>query len=129
MDWKILGPDVSDVDYVAWQCDQDAYAAGGQKCSATSLMFAHENWENVGIFDKMGAQAAKRSFSDLSISPVITWDNKRIANHIANCLKIPGAKLLFGGKVAEDQTIPDCYGSYVPTAVVSYYKLKDSTYL
>jgi hypothetical protein len=23
-DWKVLGPDVSDVDYVAWQCDQDA---------------------------------------------------------------------------------------------------------
>lgn len=117
MDWKILGPDVQDVDYVAWQCDQDAYAAGGQKCSATSLMFAHENWEKAGIFDKMATQAAKRSFSDLSISPVITWNNKRIADHIANCLKIPGAKLLFGGKVAEDQTIPDCYGSYVPTAV------------
>lgn len=33
-DWKILGPDVEDVDYVAWQCDQDAYAASGQKCSA-----------------------------------------------------------------------------------------------
>jgi len=26
-DWKIL--DVSDVEYVAWQCDQDAYAASG----------------------------------------------------------------------------------------------------
>lgn len=33
-DWKILGPDVGDVDYVAWQCDQDAYASSGQKCSA-----------------------------------------------------------------------------------------------
>ncbi|KAG5460127.1 MAG: hypothetical protein BJ554DRAFT_7864, partial [Olpidium bornovanus] len=29
-DWKILGPDVSEVDYVAWQCDQDAYAHTGQ---------------------------------------------------------------------------------------------------
>jgi 1-pyrroline-5-carboxylate dehydrogenase len=28
-DWKILGPDVDDVDYVAWQSDQDAYACGG----------------------------------------------------------------------------------------------------
>ena len=35
-DWKILGPDVTDFDYVAWQCDQDAYAATGQKCSAQS---------------------------------------------------------------------------------------------
>lgn len=33
-DWKILGPDVQEVDYVVWQCDQDAYAFSGQKCSA-----------------------------------------------------------------------------------------------
>lgn len=37
-DWKILGHDVpknqSEIDYVAWQCDQDAYGHSGQKCSA-----------------------------------------------------------------------------------------------
>lgn len=33
-DWKVLGPDVMDVDYVAYQADQDAYACTGQKCSA-----------------------------------------------------------------------------------------------
>ncbi len=32
--WKLLGPDVSDLEYIASQCDQDAYAASGQKCSA-----------------------------------------------------------------------------------------------
>lgn len=42
--WKILGPDVHDFDYVAWQCDLDAYAASGQKCSKTSILFIHENW-------------------------------------------------------------------------------------
>ena len=26
-DWKILGPDVAEPDYVAWQCDQDAYVS------------------------------------------------------------------------------------------------------
>lgn len=40
-DWKLLGPDVGDVDYVAWQCDQDAYACSGQKCSAQSMLFVH----------------------------------------------------------------------------------------
>lgn len=45
-DWKILGPDVSDVDYIAWQCDQDAYAFSGQKCSAQSILFAHRNWHS-----------------------------------------------------------------------------------
>lgn len=33
-DWKILGPDVSNEDYVAWVSDGDAYNYGGQKCSA-----------------------------------------------------------------------------------------------
>lgn len=47
-DWKVLGPDVSDLDYVAWQCDQDAYACSGQKCSAQSILFMHENWANAG---------------------------------------------------------------------------------
>jgi 1-pyrroline-5-carboxylate dehydrogenase len=41
-DWKVLGPDVQEVDYVAWQCDQDAYACSGQKCSAQSMLFVHE---------------------------------------------------------------------------------------
>ena len=47
-DWKILGPDVSEIDYVAWQCDQDAYACSGQKCSAQSLLFMHKNWAKAG---------------------------------------------------------------------------------
>ena len=59
-DWKILGPDVLNPDYVAWTSDQDAYAATGQKCSAQSILFAHENWVKAGIYDKLKAQAAKR---------------------------------------------------------------------
>ena len=47
-DWKILGPDVAEPDYVAWQCDQDAYACSGQKCSAQSILFMHENWGAAG---------------------------------------------------------------------------------
>lgn len=58
-DWKILGPDVRDVDYVAWQCDQDAYACSGQKCSAQSMLFTHANWVRAGIYDKMAAFASR----------------------------------------------------------------------
>ena len=47
-DWKILGPDVANLDYIAWQCDQDAYACSGQKCSAQSLLFMHKNWAQAG---------------------------------------------------------------------------------
>ena len=47
-DWKVLGPDVHDPDYIAWQCDQDAYACSGQKCSAQSILFQHSNWVQAG---------------------------------------------------------------------------------
>ena len=30
------------VEYIAWVCDQDAYACSGQKCSAQSILFMHE---------------------------------------------------------------------------------------
>jgi hypothetical protein len=55
-DWKILGPDVHDFDYVAWQCDQDAYACSGQKCSAQSILFMHDAWAEAGAWtDAVGA--------------------------------------------------------------------------
>ena len=47
-DWKVLGPDVSNIDYVSWVCDQDAYACSGQKCSAQSMLFVHKNWSDAG---------------------------------------------------------------------------------
>lgn len=47
-DWKVLGPDVSNLEYVAWVCDQDAYACSGQKCSAQSMLFMHKNWAAAG---------------------------------------------------------------------------------
>ena len=79
-DWKILGPDVpkdqSQIDYIAWQCDQDAYAHTGQKCSAQSILFMHKNWKKTDLLDKMKAQAAKRSLKDLTIGPVLTWNNE-----------------------------------------------------
>ena len=43
-DWKILGPDVHDMDQVAFVSDQDAFGATGQKCTAQSIVFAHKNW-------------------------------------------------------------------------------------
>mmetsp|Transcript_22759 Transcript_22759/g.63198 ORF Transcript_22759/g.63198 Transcript_22759/m.63198 type:complete len:571 (-) Transcript_22759:574-2286(-) len=116
-DWKILGPDVSDVDYIAWQCDQDAYACQGQKCSATSMLFMHENWSSSGLLEKMKSKAAKRNLNDLTIGPVLSWTTARMLEHMENLLKIPGAKVLFGGKPLEGHSIPDCYGAIEPTAV------------
>lgn len=97
-DWKILGPDVSQLEYVAWVSDQDAYAASGQKCSAQSIVFVHENWLKAGFIENIKELAARRKLDDLTIGPVLTWDNARIKAHIDQILALKGAKLSFGGK-------------------------------
>ena len=116
-DWKVLGPDVGEVEYVTWQADQDAYAFSGQKCSAQSMLIAHENWMQAGIVDKLRERASKRSLEDLTIGPILSWDTPRIMKHIDACLTIPGAKLEFGGKALSGHSIPECYGAVEPTAV------------
>jgi len=116
-DWKVLGPDVAEIDYVTWQADQDAYAFSGQKCSAQSMLIAHENWTAAGIFDRLGAAASQRSLSDLTCSPILSWSTPRILAHIDACLAIPGARLVFGGKALTGHSIPECYGAVEPTAV------------
>ncbi|KAL3787805.1 hypothetical protein HJC23_003554 [Cyclotella cryptica] len=122
-DWKILGPDVDHVDYVAWQCDQDAYACAGQKCSAQSILFAHKNWENAGLFEKLKANASTRNLDDLSIAPVLTHTTQSILDHTARLLEIPGSKVLFGAKELDNHKIPLVYGAVEPTAV--YVPLKE----
>lgn len=54
-DWKVTGPDVSEIDYVAYMIDHDAYAFGGQKCSAQSVLFCHSNWVKAGLLQKIEA--------------------------------------------------------------------------
>ena len=44
-----MGPDVQEVPGVVFQADQDAYACGGQKCSAQSVLFVHENWAKYRV--------------------------------------------------------------------------------
>ena len=116
-DWKILGPDVGDVEYVAWQSDQDAYACSGQKCSAQSILFVHENWEKEGILDKIKDLAEQRTLDDLTVGPVLTHTTEDILGHTNKLLQIPGSELVIGGKELEGHNIPSCYGAVSPTAV------------
>jgi 1-pyrroline-5-carboxylate dehydrogenase len=120
-DWKILGPDVpksqTEIDYVAWQCDHDAYGHSGQKCSAQSIMFMHRNWRRTDLLDTMKAQAKRRNLNDLTIGPVISWNNQQIKEHIDAVLAMDGSELLFGGVPLKNHKIPECYGSYEPTAI------------
>lgn len=116
-DWKILGPDVQEVDYVAWVCDQDAYACSGQKCSAQSILFMHENWASSSLVPQMKELAERRKLEDLTIGPVLTVTTDRMVEHIEKLLKIPGSKLLFGGQPLENHSIPTIYGALKPTAL------------
>lgn len=72
---QILGPDVHDVDYVAFVADQDAYAYSGQKCSAQSALFVHENWTKAGFLDKIKRLAEQRSLDKGTVSPILTVTN------------------------------------------------------
>ena len=116
-DWKVIGPDVGDVDYVAWQCDQDAYASIGQKCSAQSICFVHENWKESGLIDKMKANAAKRTLNDYTVGPVLTNTTQKCLDHTNRLASIPGAQIMWGGKELTNHKIPAVYGAIEPTAV------------
>ncbi|XWS51094.1 hypothetical protein CRYUN_Cryun12cG0146700 [Craigia yunnanensis] len=122
-DWKILGPDVEEVDYVAWVCDQDAYACSGQKCSAQSILFMHENWSTSSLISKMRDLAERRKLEDLTIGPVLTVTTESMLEHKKKLLQISGSKLLFGGEPLENHSIPPIYGALKPTA--SYIPLEE----
>jgi 1-pyrroline-5-carboxylate dehydrogenase len=117
-DWKIIGPDYDPewLEYVAWQSDQDAYNASGQKCSAQSILFVHENWEK-DLIPRLVDLASKRKLKNLDIGPVLTWSNSQLKDHLNSLLKIEGSKLLFGGEELSGHSIPAVYGSIQPTAV------------
>lgn len=116
-DWKILGPDVAEFEYVAWQCDQDAYACSGQKCSAQSILFVHDHWAAAGLEAALARRAAARNLADLTIGPVLTWTTEAILAHVDRLLRIPGARVAWGGRPLEGHSIPAVYGAVEPTAV------------
>jgi 1-pyrroline-5-carboxylate dehydrogenase len=116
-DWKILGPDVSEFDYVAWQCDQDAYACSGQKCSAQSILFMHENWAKAGLEAELAKRASTRKLEDLTIGPVLSWTTEALLDHAKKLLAIPGARVAFGAEPLQGHSIPSQYGAIKPTAV------------
>ncbi|XP_057480609.1 delta-1-pyrroline-5-carboxylate dehydrogenase 12A1, mitochondrial-like isoform X2 [Actinidia eriantha] len=129
-DWKILGPDVEQVDYVAWVCDQDAYACSGQKCSAQSMLFMHENWSKSSLLCQMNDLAARRKLEDLTVGPVLTFTTEAMFEHMNKLLQISGSKLLFGGEALKNHSIPSIYGAIKPTAIFVPLEelLKDNNY-
>jgi len=121
-DWKILGPDVptaaGEVDYIAYVSDQDAYACTGQKCSAQSMLFVHDNWmKQTNLLEMMKERAARRSLRDLTVGPTLSVTTETMKAHVEALLRVDGARLLFGGRELEGHSIPPQYGAFQPTAV------------
>ena len=77
----------------------------------------------AGLIEKIKALAERRKFEDLTMSPILTWTNEQLSANIAKLLKIPGAKVLFGGKPVGGTKIPKCFGAFECTAV--YVPLKE----
>ncbi len=50
----------------------------------------HSNWVAAGLFDKMKALASRRSLSDLTVGPVLSWTTQAIMDHTQRLLSIPG---------------------------------------
>jgi len=117
--WKILGPDYKPeyFEHVMKTCDNDAYNSSGQKCSAQSILFVHKNWNPENVYTKLWYLAKQRNIKDLTIGPTLSIRNNKIKEHIENLLKINGSFVLFGNNEIENHTIPECYGSYMPTAI------------
>jgi len=116
--WKIFGPDFNPMylDWVAYQCDQDAYAASGQKCSAQSITFVHDNWGEA-LVSRLKDLARARTLGNLTIGPVLTWKNDEMLEHVAKLAALDNARVLFGGNPLKGHNIPDKYGAIEPTAV------------
>ena len=65
----------------------------------------------------MKAQAQKRSLTDLTVGPILSWTNDKIKAHIEAILELDGTSILWGGNPLKDHTIPACYGAWEPTAI------------
>ena len=70
-----------------------------------------------GFLDKLASLAARRRLEDLTVGPVLTVTTAEFQAHIDALLRIPGARLLFGGKPLAGHSIPPQYGAVEPTAV------------
>jgi 1-pyrroline-5-carboxylate dehydrogenase len=78
----------------------------------------HKNWNKTNFLDLLAAQAGKRNLQNLTVGPILSWNNERIQKHIDAILELDGAKLLFGGEpLPQPHRIPAQYGSYKPTAI------------
>jgi len=77
----------------------------------------HKNWAKSDIMETMQRLAQSRKLENLTAGPILSWNNEKIKSHIDAVLELEGSYVLWGGKPLTGHNIPDCYGSYEPTAI------------
>jgi 1-pyrroline-5-carboxylate dehydrogenase len=58
----------------------------------------HKNWSKTNFLELLEKQAGKRNLQNLTIGPILSWNNERMKAHIDAVLELEGSKLLFGGE-------------------------------
>ena len=52
----------------------------------------HKNWtKKTNLLDLVAKQAAKRKLEDLTVGPVLSWNNKQIQEHVDQIKALNGA--------------------------------------
>lgn len=73
----------------------------------------HKNWNKTDFLEKWTNQTAKRNLNDLSICPILSWNNKKLKEHTDAVMELDGAKMVIGGKpLSTPNSIPSIYGSW-----------------
>jgi len=54
-------------------------------------MFMHKSWAKTNVLEVWKNQAAQRSLKDLTVGPVLSWNNTQIKAHIDAILELDGA--------------------------------------
>ena len=44
-------------------------------------MFMHKKWNKTDLLEKWKAQTVQRNLANLTVGPVLTWNNKQIRAH------------------------------------------------
>lgn len=117
-DFKIIDKDIRNYERIADICDKDAYECSGQKCSAQSLLLINRKANFKRLINLIKANAQQRNLNNLSIGPVLSWNNHELIDHINKLVSLKNSRLLFGGKVLNFTKVPKEYGIIEPTAIL-----------
>lgn len=117
--WLIVDANISKLEPVIDQIDQDAFSMSGQKCSALRFVLFDERLDKKVFLTQLKKRVELRSFANQNIIPLLSVSNKQMKDKINQILStIPTAVLITGGQsVSEPNSVPSVYGLFQPTVL------------